>query len=101
MTEKQKVKNEYGIDIVVCCASCANKDIRNNHERTCRPVNKPTHPSEFCKSWRMAEHLKNAGRGGGRVKKKAWIDYVKDNGRTDQAQRDFERANGSIYLSNK
>lgn len=101
MTDLKTEKNQFGINIVVCCASCQFKEYKNDKERLCKLSGESTHPSEYCTTWKMAEHLQNAGKGDGRVKKKAWIDSVKVNGKSDQARRDFERKNGSIYLGQK
>ena len=97
-TEKKTVKNGYGIDIVVCCASCRFKMLEDGKKRKCKLAGTETYPSEHCSSWKMEEHLGNAGKGGGRVRKKAWLQYVLDNGKSDTTQRMFERKNGSIYL---
>lgn len=101
MEEKKTEKNQFGINVVVCCASCRFKEYKNDKERLCKLSGESTHPSEYCNSWKMAEHLNNAGKGDGRVKKKEWIDYVKVNGKSDQSRLDFERRNGSIYLGKK
>lgn len=95
------VKNALGIDIVACCASCFFKDYKNDKERICKLSNTTTHPSEYCTTWKMAEHLQKAGMGGGRIKKKAWIDYVKENGRSEETIRKFEHRYGSRYLDGK
>lgn len=99
--EENYVKNAFGIDIKVCCASCKFKDYKNDKERICKLSNTTTHPSEYCSTWKMGEHLEKAGMGGGRVKKKAWLDYVYQNGKSQAAQMEFERKNKSIYLDGR
>lgn len=99
MEERKTVKNDYGVDIVVCCASCMSKGFKNEKERKClRRHGAVTYPSEFCDDWRMAENLQRAGRGGGRVRKRAWLKYVEEHGKSDQTIKDFERKNGSRFL---
>jgi len=101
MTEKQTVKNGFGVSIVVCCASCMFKEFKSEKERLCTLIRKPTHPSEYCNSWRMDPHLENAGKGDGRIRKKEWLEYVAEHGRTSQSIRDFEQKHGSIFLKGK
>lgn len=99
--EKTTVKNNFGVDIVVCCASCEFKAFKNDKARLCTLSKLETHPSEFCSSWKMADHLQLCGRGGGRVKRKAWFDYVKEFGRSEHSIKEFERQYGSRFLNNK
>lgn len=98
---EQQVKNNFGINIKVCCASCQFKEYKDDKERVCTLSHLATHPSEYCTSWKMAENLMNIGKGGGRVKKKTWLEYVKEHGYSDQSVIDFERQFGSRYMGRK
>lgn len=96
------VKNKYGIDIVKCCASCIhNQGAKTEFTRECDAGEGEVKPSSYCTAWRMKPALDNAGRSTGRVKKKAWIEYVKLHGKSEQAVRDFERKFGSIYYDGR
>lgn len=79
---KAIVKNEHGIDVVKCCASCiynAGVSKNNRVRRLCSNGEGDVRPSDLCRSWVMKPELDNAGIGGGPVKRKAYIDYVSEN----------------------
>ena len=98
---KQFVRNEYGVCIVKCCASCAHhvSDGRDK-VRICRKEHRDHWMDYLCKDgWVMAKGLENAGKGGGRVKKREYIKFILENGplRADE----FEKKFGSKYLVKK
>ena len=67
-------RNGYGVDIVMCCASCLYKML-DQRTRIC-VAGEGSVPSSFlCKGWKMAESLKNVGIGNGKVKRKAYLEY--------------------------
>lgn len=92
-------KNKLGVPIKVCCASCAFKVINGKEKRECKISKLSVSPHDLCSEWKMIEWLNNAGLGGGSIKKKQWLDYVRDGeGTFEQKKRDFERAYGSRYI---
>lgn len=98
---KEFVKNKYGIAIVKCCASCIHHSgCRNDDYRTCLKDRREHHMEYLCKDgWEMTQSLENAGKGGGRVKKKAYIDFVLKNGFSHMEE--FEKQYGNKYLTKK
>lgn len=98
---EQQVKNNFGINIKVCCASCRFKEYKDDKERICTLSHGVTTPKEFCTSWKMAEGLMNIGKGTGRVKRKTWFDYVKIHGFSEKTVHDFEHQYGSRYLDGR
>ncbi len=109
------MKNEHGIEIKECCASCMHKDLtRLMSSRFCLQHHKKVKPRECCEHWAMSEQMEAAGSGGGKVKKKAYLKYVlqvredesladqlgiKSSHKTlEQIRQDFEAKNGSIYV---
>ena len=109
------MRNEHGIEIRECCASCRHKDLtRLMSSRFCLLHQKKVKPRGHCKEWTMSEQMEAAGSGGGKVKKKAYLKYVlqvrEDESLADQLKvqiphkslaeirRDFEAKNGSIYV---
>lgn len=100
MKERKTVKNGFNVEVKVCCASCAFKKFKNEKERTCSLNDSVTGPTEYCDCWKMSDSLKNAGKGGGLIKKRSWFEYIAKEGKSDQSQRDFERIHGSIYINN-
>lgn len=74
------VRNQYGIAIKKCCASCAHKHIIGKASvisRLCDAGEGVVQPSHLCKDWRMVAELDNAGKGGGRVKRPDYIDFLR------------------------
>lgn len=98
---EQQVKNNFGISVKVCCASCMFKEYKDDKERICKLSKTITHPKEYCTLWKMADGLKNIGKGGGRVKRKTWFDYVKIHGYSEQSVKDFEKEFGSRYMDGR
>lgn len=109
------MRNQYGIEIKECCASCRHKDLtRLISSRFCLQHQKSVKPRGHCKEWAMSEQMEAAGSGRGKVKKKAYLRYVmevrEDESLADQLgiiiphktlaqiRQDFEAKNGSIYV---
>ena len=110
------MRNQYGIEVKECCASCRHKDLtRLISSRFCLQHQKKVKPRECCEQWEISEQMQAAGLSGGKVKKKAYLKYVievrEDESLADQLKiqiphksleqirQDFEEKNGSIYLS--
>ena len=110
------MRNEHGIEIRECCASCKFKDLtRLISARFCTQHHKSVKPRGHCKEWTMSEQMEAAGSGRGKVKKKAYLKYVLEvredesladqlglsqfpHKSIDQIRKDFEAKNGSIYV---
>ena len=112
----QVTRNQHGIEVKMCCASCAFKDItRLILARYCTKHCKSVKPKECCSQWEMSKQMQAAGTSGGKVKKKAYLKYVLEvradesladqlgikfpHKSIEQIRRDFEEKNGSIFLS--
>ena len=109
------MRNQHGIEIKECCASCKHKDLtRLMSSRFCLQHHKSVKPRGHCIQWAMSEQMEAAGSGRGKVKKKAYLKYVlavrEDESLADQLgiksphktleqiRQDFEEKNGSIYM---
>ena len=56
------VRNEYGIKVKRCCASCIHKDLtRAVSKRYCKMNGECIEPLHVCESWEMNEQTKMAG----------------------------------------
>lgn len=112
----QVTRNQHGIEVKKCCASCKHKDLtRLVLARYCSQHHEKVKPRECCEQWEMSEQMEAAGSGGGKVKKKAYLKYVldvrEDESLADQLgikfphksigqiRRDYEEKNGSIYVT--
>ena len=121
------MKNQHGIEVKECCASCRHKDLtRLLLARYCTQHQKKVKPRECCEQWEMSEQMQAAGLSGGKVKKKAYLKFVlqvraderlrvgeRSSGMSladqlgikfphkslEQIRRDFEEKNGSIYVT--
>jgi hypothetical protein len=92
------VKNKFSITIKKCCASCKFKKVGDDTYRTCGKDGSKRKPYDLCfNGWEMSPGLDNAGKGGGHVKRKAYIDYTVLNG--FGMADEFERKFGSRYLT--
>lgn len=98
---KEFAKNQYSIPIVKCCASCAKHDQCGDEDlRICKPTGRKHRYDYLCgSSWVMSENLSNAGKGGGKVKKSAYLKFVIEHGKS--MAEDWEREHGSRYLEKR
>lgn len=110
-------KNKFSISIKKCCASCKFKqmDVR---VRFCTIGEGIVSPQSVCGSWQMNPDLDNAGKGGGRIKKKKYLNICLDRLDEDnylaiehkrkkmphkrltlqQIRSDYEKKYGDIYF---
>lgn len=73
------MKNANGIDIKPCCASCIHKKFKNEERRYCDAGEGDIYPSDCCSLYKMrVEFYEAAGdrKKQGRVRKKAWLDWI-------------------------
>ena len=114
--KRQVTRNQHGIEVKKCCASCKHKDLtRLVLARYCSQHHEKVKPRECCEQWEMSEQMEAAGSGRGKVKKKAYLKYVLDvredesladqlgikfpHKSIEQIRRDYEEKNGSIYVT--
>jgi hypothetical protein len=114
----QVIRNLHGVEIKKCCASCRFKDLtRLITVRFCTQHHKSVKPNGCCKQWAMSEQMEAAGRGGGKVKCRAYLRYLLEvredesladqlgirtpHKTIDQIRKEFEKNHGSIYLELK
>ena len=72
------VRNAHGCKIKKCCASCQHKDVANDGTKVCSLILEKVEQKSKCKKWKMVDSLKNAGKGGGKVKRKEYLIYVQE-----------------------
>ena len=66
-----KTTNKYGIEVKMCCASCAFKQqTRKLSQRWCKEHEKPVSPLDVCPLWNMNRTLQALGKEQGVVKDK-------------------------------
>lgn len=70
------VKNRYSISIKKCCASCAHCQPESEKLRVCDAGEGIVSPKSLCASWAMKPGLANAGKGGGKIIKLEYIDFM-------------------------
>ena len=110
------MRNSHGIEVKECCASCRYKDLtRLMTARFCTEHQKSVKPNGYCKQWAISEQMEAAGRGGGQVKRRAYLRYLLEvradesladqlgihapHKSIDQIRQEFENNHGSIFLS--
>ena len=109
------MRNQYGVEVQECCASCMCKDLTKlAASRFCLMHHKKVKPREWCEQWKMSEQLEAAGSSGGKVKKQAYLKYLLaireeeslalqqgiriPHKSVEQIRKEFEEKNGSIYV---
>ena len=110
-------KNEHGIYVKKCCASCMKRRITSEEGRICNLTKMQVEGSECCKNWGMSRRLQNAGMSDGRIKSWHYLSYYRMRwvaqrdalleGRITAMQmlsakeirQEFEEKYGSIYIN--
>ena len=110
------MKNQHGIEVRECCASCRHKDLTKlAASRFCLMHHKKVKPRGWCEQWKMSEQLDAAGSAGGKVKKQAYLKYLLEireeeslalqqgiripHKSVEQIRQEFEKEQGSIFLN--
>ena len=109
MAEIVTVKNKYNIEIVKCCASCIhNIGAVTDTTRMCNDGEEVVKPHSLCGNWKMKPNLDRAGKGGGSVKKRHYLEWLRDysnpmnlNSTLEDRQIEYEKQYGSRYLFNQ
>lgn len=71
------IKNKYGIKVVKCCASCIhNSGVASGDTRICDAGEGIVRTNSYCQGWAMHPRYDIAGKGGGKVKKLAYLQYL-------------------------
>lgn len=102
---KEFFKNRFGCSIVKCCASCKHKQYDNNN-RKCEIDGSAVRPDYLCSDrWEMSDKLDNAGKGGGKVKRREYLMSVLSDKSVGLSlasiREDFEKVHGSIYVTSR
>lgn len=119
MIEKDFTTNFYGCKIVKCCASCAFENQLTDQQRLCASGEGCVSPHYLCPNWQMRDSLQNAGKGGGKIKKKSYLMLVANTISEEQARyeqipkhlranfpwssaaeirRKYEKEQGTVYM---
>lgn len=97
------VTNKYGIKIKKCCASCLHKRLNNEKTRNCTLGETNVNPKYLCPSWAMSvePNLDNAGKGGGRIRKKEWFAFLdkSPHGDIEITEKEFNKKYGSRFIT--
>ena len=111
--EKKFIANKFGLKITMCCASCQhNAGAVGDSElrRRCACGEGIVLLNSWCGRWEMRPALDNAGKGGGRVKKKHYLHYVFNYKKPDDPKslvplsvirNEYIEKFGEIYLNKK
>lgn len=101
--KKVLVRNNYGVAIVKCCASCRFKKMDARY-RVCVKGEGLVASSWVCDKWEMSVNFQNAGKGNGSVKKGSYLQYCLDCREKYkempllEIRAEYIKKNGSIYL---
>ena len=114
---RKYVRNEHGIDIKMCCASCKMRKITSDRGRVCCLSGNKVKAGHCCNQWEMSRRLQNAGMSGGQVKSWRYLSYYRErwaeqrealtSGRITAAamlsaediREEYEQEHGSIYIN--
>ena len=96
-------RNAYGVQVCMCCASCAYKELNGIEKRLCMKGEGQVKRDYVCKSWKMAAAYENAGKGDGKVKKLSYLKFALESGvrngpqNIDTLRETFSRYDQTIY----
>ena len=106
MKKIELTKNQYGVFIKKCCASCKHLQYEKKLVRKCQFDGYAVKPDDLCEDWEMNKNLEAAGIGGGSVKKKSYLMYVLNYNHPDNPllhvtlkgmRWEYEQKFGTIY----
>lgn len=102
--QKLFTKNKNGFRINMCCASCGHKDVKDSKLRICRLSNQDVDKEYYCPAWKMAGIFEDFVEGMGRVKKKAYLEFIldarsKSNQTVEEMREEWKSVHGDIYES--
>lgn len=92
-TPKIFTKNNFGIGICECCASCKHRQL-DNRTRICLAGEGAVPSNYVCGQWEMSDSYVNVGKGGGRIKKREYLLYAVDRLMEDNSAAVAAIANG-------
>lgn len=69
-------RNQFGIAIRKCCASCALKEYTNSVKMLCSLNDEKVTALHVCRKWQMSEGMNNAGLGSGVVRHRATKEVI-------------------------
>lgn len=104
-------RNAFGIQVKLCCASCAYKCLtRSVSQRVCTKHNKEVRACEVCECWKMSGLMKSFCKSDGEIKRREYQLYLMnirkceaENGMEERSiediRREFESQFGSIYIN--
>lgn len=109
MSEILTTKNRFNITIVKCCANCIhNIGAHDDTRRICGDGEGIVKLTDICASWAMRPALDNAGVGGGKVKSKQYLDFVRTYPQPEnpkfhiplkEIRAEYQQQFGSIYIN--
>ena len=73
-----QMRNSHGIHINICCASCQHKSHDYEGNRLCEPTQVMVPQDFHCPLWEAEKRFQNAGRSGGKVKRREYLQFVRD-----------------------
>ena len=115
--KKNFVRNEHGVNIKVCCASCKQRKVESDSGRVCRLSGCEVKSNHCCQQWEMNRRLQNAGMSGGRVKSWRYLTYYRERWiaqreaviagqisadvmlTVEDIRREYEQEHGSIFIN--
>ena len=96
--KKQFFRNEHGVAIRMCCASCKMRRLTSDDSRVCKLTGRIVTRTRLCKQWVLAPRLQSAGRSGGRIKSWQYLSYYRERW---SAQREAVEAGVQVSLYQK
>ena len=61
-SQQKSIRNRYGIEIKMCCASCRHKKIKADGRRVCTLMQILVRQQFVCPKWAVTDGLMNAGK---------------------------------------
>lgn len=95
-TEEKYYVNDYGVRISKCCASCCNKDYKNDG-RICQFRRSKVDKSDWCDLWTLNPGFENAGKMQGGVKDIRYLNYMLNSYLDEQRKAEEAKSKGEIY----
>ena len=94
-------KNDFGVKIKKCCSSCIHKTDKNGGLRSCEKGYNAVRNNFLCADgwWELDPTYNIAAKGGGKVKKRKYLEIFAANGRA--AAEEWANEHGGKYLERR
>jgi len=95
------VRNQFGMKVKCCCASCAQRGFNPECKRICMLSHEKVSANGICKKWKLSSVMNRVGGSQGRVKKRVYFEFLLQSlpDKLENIRKNFNERYGSEYVN--